>query len=94
MALLKKIEQENGIIAEYHKISNVNLEKLNTEYSVGVTVDSFHSQKVREKSTGFKLYSTEYRFYIPAEIVENQPVIKHLYDELKKTSMFEEAEDC
>ncbi len=94
MAIKIRHEKANGLVAEYHRISQVTLRKINGEYFVKVIINSYLSKEVREKGTGLNLYATNHTITVPAEIVESGATIQYIYNELKKLPTFAEAEDC
>ena len=95
MALKKEIELENGIILNYHRIASIN--KI-TNIQTVIEVASYTSEEKRqiekealENGEAFDVYiHTTYfnKEYDEADTIEN------LYDYLKTTEMFENAENA
>lgn len=100
MALKKEIELENGIVLNYHRITSIN--KVTNNVTI-IEVSSYISERQRQKEQetieeGQK--TTEAismdvfieTTYINKEYVENE-TIKDLYEYLKTTEKFKDAED-
>lgn len=95
MALKKEIELENGIILNYHRIASIN--KI-TNIQTVIEVASYTSEEKRqiekealENGEAFDVYiHTTYfnKEYDEADTIEN------LYDYLKTTEIFENAENA
>ena len=95
MALKKEIELNNGIILNYHRIVSIN--KITNVQTV-IEVASYTSEEKRqiekealENGEAFDVYiHTTYfnKEYDEADTIEN------LYDYLKTTEMFENAENA
>ncbi len=97
MALQKQIELENGIVTNYHRIVSVN-KIINN--SIIIEVASYTSKEKRqeeikyynsideEKSMNVFIETT----YISTEYDESK-TIRELYEYLKTTEKFENAED-
>lgn len=95
MALKKEIELNNGITLNYHRIVSIN--KI-TNHSTIIEVASYTSEEKRqiekealEKGEAFDVYiHTTYfnKEYDEADTIEN------LYDYLKTTEIFENAENA
>lgn len=101
MALLKKIELENGIIVNYHRIVTIN--KV-TNSSTIIEVASYISEEKRQEEiealakgqeTGEAVTMNIFidTTYINKEYVEDE-TIKDLYDYLKTTEKFKAAENA
>jgi hypothetical protein len=100
MALKKEIELENGIILNYHRIVSIN--KI-TNTAIIIEVASYISQAKREEEAEAIRISQETgeavemnilinTIYLNKEYEENE-TIKDLYEYLKTTDKFKNAED-
>ena len=101
MALKKEIELENGIILNYHRIASINKVTNNiTVIEVASYINEIQRQKEQEalekgQETGeaipinVLIEST----FINKEYIENE-TIKDLYEFLKTTEMFKDAENA
>lgn len=100
MALKKQIELENGIILNYHRIVSIN--KI-TNNMTTVEVASYISETQRQKEQEALIQSQEIgeaipisvfinTVYVNKEYVEDE-TIKDLYEYLKTTEKFKDAED-
>lgn len=97
MALIKKIELENGIVTNYHRIVSIN--KITNNCNI-IEVASYASEKKREeekeyynsidkdKSMNVFIETT----YIQKEYLENE-TIEDCYEYLKKLDKFKNSED-
>lgn len=95
MALKKELELDNGIILRYHRIVSIN--KI-TNHSTIIEVASYTSEEKRqiekealENGIAFDVYiHTTYfnKEYNEADTIEN------LYDYLKETEIFKDAENA
>ena len=95
MGLKKEIELNNGIVLNYHRIVSIN--KI-TNHSTIIEIASYTSEEKRnvekealEKGEAFDVYIHKTFFnkeYDEADTIEN------LYDYLKTTEMFENAENA
>ena len=98
MALLKKIELNNGVIVNYHRISSIN--KI-TNKAVIIEVTSYTSKEKRQEEIDYYNSSEENKkmdvfintIFINKEYNEND-TIKDLYEHLKTTENFEGAIDA
>lgn len=95
MGLKKQIELENGVVLNYHRIITIN--KI-TNNSTVVEVSSYTSKEKREiekeaiqNSKPFNVYI--HTTFINKEYVEDE-TIKDLYEYLKTTEKFKDAEDA
>ena len=98
MALSKQIELENGITVNYHRIVSIN--KITNDSNV-IEVASYTSQEKREKEREY--YNSEEidksmnvfidTTYINKEYEENE-TIEDVYNYLKTTEKFKDAEDA
>lgn len=100
MALKKEIELENGVILNYHRISSINKVTNNiTVIEVASYINEIQRQKEQEalekgQETGeaipmnVLIEST----FINKEYIEDE-TIKDLYEYLKTTEKFKDAED-
>lgn len=97
MALKKKIELENGIIVNYHRIVSIN--KVTNNCNI-IEVASYTSEKQRDKEKEYyKSIEKDKRMnvfieteYIQKEYSENE-TIEECYEYLKKIDKFKDAED-
>lgn len=100
MALKKQIELPNGIITNYHRIVSINKITNNTTL---IEVASYISEEKRQEEaealrigqeTGEAVPMNVFieTTYLNKEYVENE-TIKDLYDYLKTTDKFKDAED-
>lgn len=97
MALLKKIELENGVITNYHRIVSIN--KI-TNNSVIIEVASYTSEEKRQEERDYYNSTEENKTmnvfidttFLNKEYDENK-TIKDLYEYLKTTEKFADAED-
>lgn len=93
MALNKKIELENGIIVNYHRIVSIN--KI-TNSTMIIEVGSYISEDKRKEEiekqgeeTNIFIETT----YLNKEYVEDE-TIKDIYEYLKTTEQFKDALDA
>ena len=94
MALIKSIELENGMIVTYHRIVSINkITNKNLIIEVGSYINKMKRQEEIEKEkTGEQMHVYIDTTYINKEYNENEN-IKDLYEYLKTTDKFENAED-
>lgn len=93
MALLKKIELDNGVTVNYHRIVSIN--KI-TNKSIVIEVASYTSEEKRQEELakeGQVMDIYIHTTYLNKEYNETD-VITDLYDYLKTTEKFKDAEDC
>ena len=98
MALLKAIELENGIIVNYHRIVSIN--KITNNSNI-IEVASYTSKEKREEEKTYYESKEENKqlnvfidtTYLEKEYEENE-TIQDVYDYLKTTEKFKDAEDC
>ena len=95
MGLKKSIELENGIITNYHRIVSIN--KI-TNSSCAIEVASYLNEAQREiekeaLKTGSSMNVFIETTYISKEYDEEE-VISDMYDYLKTTEKFKDAEDA
>lgn len=93
MALLKQIELENGVTVHYHRIVSIN--KITNVANI-IEVASYTSKEKREEE--IEKQGQEMNIFIDTTY-ENAPYdenieIKDVYDYLKTTEKFKDAEDC
>ena len=95
MALKKEIELTNGIILNYHRIVSIN--KITNMQTV-IEVASYTTEEKRgiekealENGTEFDVYI--HTIYLNKEYNE-EDTIENLYEYLKKTEIFKDAENC
>lgn len=98
MGLKKQIELKNGIILNYHRIVSIN--KV-TNNAIIIEVGSYISKEKRQEEIEY-YNSTDFNkmmdvfidtVYINKEYSENE-TIKDLYEYLKTTDKFKDAEDA
>lgn len=92
MALNKKIELNNGIIVNYHRIVSIN--KI-TNSEIIIEVGSYTSKEKREEEIekqGQEMNIFIETTYLNKDYEENDN-IKDLYEYLKSTEMFRNATD-
>jgi hypothetical protein len=92
MALKKQIELENGVIVNYHRIVSIN--KI-TNSSIIVEVASYTSEAKRQEEvekTGQAMNIFIETTYLNKDYNETD-TIKDLYNYLKTTDKFADAED-
>ena len=93
MALLKKIELENGIITNYHRIVSIN--KI-TNSSIIIEVASYTSEAKRQEENekvGQQMNVFIDTTFLNKEYSETE-TIKDLYNYLKTTDKFFDAKDA
>lgn len=98
MALQKEIELENGVILNYHRIVSIN--KITNDSTI-IEVASYASKIQREKEIAYYESTAEDKqmnvfidtTYINTEYDEGKS-IQDLYDHLKTTEKFKDAEDA
>ena len=93
MALLKKIELDNGVTVNYHRIVSIN--KI-TNKSIVIEVASYTSDEKRQEELAKEGQAMDiyiHTTYLNKEYNETD-VITDLYDYLKTTEKFKDAEDC
>lgn len=95
MALKKEIELENGIILNYYRIASIN--KI-TNIQTVIEVASYTSEEKRqiekealENGEAFDVYI--HTSYFNKEYDESD-TIENLYEYLKETEIFKDAENC
>lgn len=97
MALLKKIELDNGIVVNYHRIVSIN--KI-TNSAIIIEVASYISEAKRQEELDHYASTEENKTmnvfidttYLNKEYNETD-TIQDLYDWLKTTDKFADAED-
>ena len=98
MALLKEIELENGIVLKYHRV--VSIQKITNQTNL-IEVASYISKAKREEEKAYYESKEQDKSmnvfidttYINKEYVEDE-TIKDIYDYLKTTEKFKDAEDA
>lgn len=100
MALKKDIELENGITLNYHRIVSIN--KI-TNNAIIIEVASYVNEKKRQEEIEKQKESQEKREAVPMNIFidttyinkeySEKETIKDLYEYLKTTEKFKDAED-
>lgn len=101
MALLKKIELENGITVNYHRIVTINKVTNNT---IIIEVASYTSEEKRQEEAVALQQGQETGAAVPMNIFidttflnkeyNETDTIKDLYDYLKTTEKFKDALDA
>lgn len=98
MALIKKVELNNGVVVNYHRIASIN--KI-TNRAVIIEVASYTSEEKRQEEIDYYNSTEENKrmnvyidtVFINKEYNENE-TIKDLYEYLKTTERFEGATDA
>lgn len=95
MALKKKIELDNGVIVNYHRIVSIN--KITNNSNI-IEVASYTSEEKRQEEieaiqNGTNMNVFIHTTYLNKEYSEDE-TIKDLYDYLKTTEKFKDAEDA
>lgn len=98
MGLKKEIELDNGIKLNYHRIVSIN--KI-TNNSIVIEVGSYISKEKRQEEIDYYNSTDEFKkmnvfidtTYINKEYSEDE-TIKDLYEYLKTTEKFKDAEDA
>lgn len=92
MALSKKIELENGIIVNYHRIVSIN--KITNNSNI-IEVASYTNKEKRQEE--IERQGQEMNIFINTTYLNKEynetDTIKDLYDYLKTTEQFRDAED-
>lgn len=92
MGLKKQIELENGVIVNYHRIVSIN--KI-TNNSIIVEVASYTSEEKRQEE--IEKEGQEMNIFIETTYLNKEynetDTIQDLYDYLKTTEKFKDAED-
>lgn len=101
MALQKKIELENGIIVNYHRIVSIN--KITNGITI-IEVASYTSEEKRQEELDVITQGQEtgeaisMNVFIDTTFINKEynetDTIKDLYDYLKTTEKFKDAEDA
>lgn len=95
MGLKKQIELENGVILNYHRI--VLITKI-TNVQTNIEVASYTSKEKREIEREAITNGTEFNVYIHTTYFNKEynetDTIEDLYEYLKTTEMFTDAEDA
>lgn len=93
MGLLKKIELENGVIVNYHRIVSIN--KITNSSNV-IEIGSYTSKEKREEER--EKIGQEMNIFIDTTFMsvnyDEEIDIKGVYDYLKTTDKFKDAEDA
>lgn len=94
MALKKKIELENGIVVNYHRITTIN--KITNNTTV-IEVSSYISEEKRQDEAEALQNGTIMNVFIDTTFINKEynetDTIKDLYSYLKTTEKFKDAED-
>ena len=101
MGLKKQIELENGVIVNYHRITSIN--KITNNKTL-IEISSYTNQEKRQEEVekiqqgqiigeAFPMNVFINTIYLNKEYVENEN-IKEIYDYLKTTEMFKNAENA
>lgn len=100
MALKKEIELENGIILNYHRITSIN--KVTNNITV-IEVSSYINEAQRQKEQEALIQGQEMGEAFPINVLiettfmtkeyTEDETIKDLYEYLKTTEKFKDAED-
>lgn len=94
MALYKEIELDNGIVVKYHRIVSVN--KITNNQNI-IEVASYISEAKRQEEKDAIQNSTSMNVFIKTLYMnkeyDEKETIKELYEYLKTTDRFKDAED-
>ena len=95
MALKKQIELDNGITVNYHRIVSIN--KITNNSNI-IEVASYTSKEKRQKEIEAIQNGSEMNVFIETTYLNKEynetDTIKDLYDYLKTTDKFKDAEDA
>ena len=95
MALFKTIEQDNGVILNYHRIVSIN--KI-TNRNVVVEIAGYTSKEKRDEEIRKQFSGQEYNIYIDTTYMsvdyDETSTIKDWYDYLKTTDKYKDAQDA
>lgn len=98
MALLKSIKLDNGITVSYHRIVSINKITNNTTI---IEVASYIDEEERQKEIDYYNSTEENKqmnIFIETNYVQKEynetDTIEELYDYLKTTEMFKDAENA
>ena len=95
MGLKKEIELENGVVLNYHRIISVN--KI-TNNSTIIEISSYTSKEKRQIEKEAIQNSEPFNVYIHTTFLEKEykedETIKDLYEYLKTTETFKDAENA
>lgn len=98
MALSKQIELENGVTVKYHRVVSIN--KITNNSNV-IEVASYTSKEKREEEKEYYASedpNKEMNIFIDTTLVdkdyEENETIQDVYDYLKTTEKFKDAEDA
>ena len=95
MGLKKEIELDNGVILNYHRIISVN--KITNNATV-VEISSYTSEAKRQVEKEAIQNAKPFNVYIHTTFIETEDVedetIKDLYEYLKTTEKFKDAENA
>lgn len=95
MALKKEIELENGIILNYHRIASIN--KITNVQTI-IEVASYTSEEKRQIEKEALENGEAFNVFIETIFLNKEynevDTIENLYDYLKTTEMFENAENA
>lgn len=94
MALKKQIELDNGITVNYHRIVSIN--KITNNSNI-IEIASYTSKEKRQKEIEAIQNGSEMNVFIETTYLNKEynetDTIKDLYDYLKTTDKFKDAED-
>ena len=88
MALSKKITDERGIVATYHKIGPATLQ----EGVLAFELHSYTTPEYRRKAEPVLVFSFSY--HITLEEEESMGIRKLCYAKIKEEDFWQDAEDC
>lgn len=93
MGLLKKIELENGIVVNYHRIVSIN--KITNSSNI-IEIGSYTSKEKRQEE--IEKIGQEINIFIDTTFMsvnyDEEIDIKGVYEYLKTTDKFKDAEDA
>lgn len=95
MALSKKIELDNGILLNYHRIVSIN--KI-TNHGTIIEIAGYTSKEKREEEIEKLASNEEMNIYIDTSFenvdYDEETTIKDWYEYLKTTDKYKDAEDA
>ena len=95
MALKKQINLENGVVLDYHRITSIN--KITNSATI-IEVSSYTSDTKRQEEAEAIRNGQTMNVYIQTTFINKEYLedesIKDLYNYLKTTDMFKDAEDA
>lgn len=94
MALRKTVALENGVQANYHRISGLRLRNSSKDtYQMLVSVESFVNKGFRDADLENLVHNQSFVFEIPKDALMNAGPFAVAYKRLKALPLFEGAEN-